>query len=198
MDSVKDPHLSKEIQSDLGSIVEISEKWLGRLKEREFRVRLASAFLTTLLVFGIVGISALLYVVVRFGYSDLSTVFFQNSGVMNTRVASFIGIAGFAGLLCGWVTYLYLRSGQNAKLKEISTLIAQMKSVDGSGSTGITEDALLLAEKLVNLLPELVRNRSRDSIVFGMAAFVLAAAIGNNLAVGSFRCWILIYVSLSF
>ena len=41
-----DSNRRQEIQSSLNSIVESSDKWLERLRRREFRVRLAGSFLT--------------------------------------------------------------------------------------------------------------------------------------------------------
>ena len=58
-----------------------------------------------------------------------------------------------------------------------------MKKTNGVGGEGITEDALSLAEKIMTLLPELVRKRDQDSLLFGVVAFIVAGIVGSNLAV---------------
>ena len=55
-----DSNRKQEIQSSLNSIVESSDKWLERLRRREFRVRLAGSFLTGSLVLMAVGAVAIL------------------------------------------------------------------------------------------------------------------------------------------
>src|SRR2546425_12568504 len=77
LDSADDTRRRQEIQFSLKSIVESSDKWLGRLRGRESRVRLASSFLTTILVFVTVGASVLGFVVSQYGWPYL-TVLFQD------------------------------------------------------------------------------------------------------------------------
>ena len=59
----------------------------------------------------------------------------------------------------------------------------QQKKANGGGGEGITGDALSLADKIVTLLPELVRKRNQDSLLFGVVAFIVAALVGRNIAV---------------
>lgn len=175
----EDPKQRQEIQLALKSIVESAERWLGRLRKREFQIRLASTFLTTVFAFLIVAISILFFVVARYGFTTLRSMFFQTPGVMAVRIGELVGLSLLAGLLSGAVTYFFLRSEQNARLKELSSLISEMKKVNSAGGAGITEGALLLAEKLVTLLPQLVQKRNQDSLVFGVLAFVIASFFGN-------------------
>jgi len=186
LDSADDTRRRQEIQFSLKSIVESSDKWLGRLRGRESRVRLASSFLTTILVFVTVGASVLGFVVSQYGWPYL-TVLFQDRNL----AYSLAGTVLLAGLISGFATYFLLKRKHDARLKELSSLITEMKKIEeeqqkkvnGGGGEGITEDALSLADKIVTLLPELVRRRNQDSLLFGVVAFIVAALVGRNLAV---------------
>ena len=185
MDSADDTRRRQEIQFSLKSIVESSDKWLGRLRGRESRVRLASSFLTTILVFVTVGASVLGFVVSQYGWPYL-TVLFQDRNL----AYSLAGTVLLAGLISGFATYFLLKRKHDARLKELSSLITEMKKIEeeqqkvnAGGGEGITEDALSLADKIVTLLPELVRRRNQDSLLFGVVAFIVAALVGRNIAV---------------
>jgi hypothetical protein len=178
VDSAEDPIQRQEIQSSLKSIVETSDKWLGRLRRRESRVRLAISFLTMVLVFVAVG-GGFLGVVIEFGLlGGLSNFLHQQS--LDITVASTILLVG---VISGFVTYFLLKRRHDAELKDLSSLITEMKKTNGGGGVGITEDALSLADKVFTLLPELVRKRGQDSLLFGIAAFIIAEIFGGNLAV---------------
>ena len=55
--------------------------------------------------------------------------------------------------------------------------------VSGETDEAITENALYLADKILTLLPEQVRKRGQDSLLFGVVAFIVAEIVGRNLAV---------------
>lgn len=83
-----------------------------------------------------------------------------------------------------------MRRRHESELKELSSLINEMKKrmaeaqqSPGSGR-GFTEEALSLAEKIMTLLPELVRKRNQDSFLFGIVAFIFTVTLSGNLAVG--------------
>jgi hypothetical protein len=149
------------------------------------RVRLASAFLTTILVFAGVGVAVLVFL---FSQGQLSA-FLQHPN----QSYSLISASGVTGLISGFATYFFLRRKHNAELRDLSSLITAMKSKmeleqqeqkpNGVGGEAITEDALSLADKIMTLLPELVRKRRQDSLLFGVVAFILVGIFGNNLAV---------------
>lgn len=66
-------------------------------------------------------------------------------------------------------------------MKDLSFLVTEMKKkANGSSGEGITKDALSLTEKIVTLLPELVRKRKHDSLLFGAVAFIVTFAVGEN------------------
>jgi len=140
------------------------------------RVRFATAFLTTILVFAGVGIAVLVFL---FSQGQLSA-FLQHPN----QSYSLITASGLSGLISGFATYFLLRRKHNAELKDLSSLITEMKKTNGKDGGGITEDALSLADKILTLLPQLVWKRNQDSLLFGVVAFILAAIFGNNLAVG--------------
>ncbi|MFI5450491.1 MAG: hypothetical protein ACHQ03_12085 [Candidatus Bathyarchaeia archaeon] len=182
MNSAEEPGRRQEIQSNLKSIVETSEEWLGRLRRRELRVRLASSFLTACLVFLAAGIAFLVVAVIYFGaFGGLSNFFRQSS--LDSVIASSIFLVG---VISGFATYFLLRRKHEARLKELSSLIIEMKKIDqeqAENGEAITENALYLADKIMTLLPELVRKRNQDSILFGAVALILADVIGNNFPV---------------
>jgi uncharacterized membrane-anchored protein YhcB (DUF1043 family) len=183
----KDSNRRYEIQSSLNSIVESSDKWVERLRRREFRVRLAGSFLTGSLVLMAVGAAAILGFYLSQG-EEIDDFFEQQSLAFQF---SLLGAAAAAGLISGIVTYFLLKRKHNARMKDLSSLITEMKKKTNEqqqnnvnvGGEGITKEALSLAEKIVTLLPELVRKRKHDSLLFGAAAFIVTNFVISNLVV---------------
>ena len=185
----KDSNRRQEIQSSLNSIVESSDKWLERLRRREFRVRLAGSFLTGSLVLMAVGAAAILGFYLSQG-EEIDDFFEQQSLAFQF---SLLGAAAAAGLISGILTYFFLKRKHDNRLKDLSSLITEMKKKTneqqqknnanvGEGE-GITKEALSLAEKIVTLLPELVRKRKHDSLLFGAVAFIVTNIVISNLVV---------------
>jgi predicted histidine transporter YuiF (NhaC family) len=183
----KDSNQRQEIQSTLNSIVESSDKWLERLRRREFRVRLAGSFLTGSLVLMAVGAAAILGFYLSQG-EEIDDFFEQQSLAFQF---SLVGAAAAAGLISGILTYFFLKRKHDTRMKDLSSLIAEMKkktneqqnNANVGGGEGITKEALSLAEKIVALLPELVRTRKHDSLLFGAVAFIVTNFVISNLVV---------------
>ena len=183
----KDSNQRQEIQSSLNSIVESSDKWLERLRRREFRVRLAGSFLTGSLVLMAVGAAAILGFYLSQG-EEIDDFFEQQSLAFQFSLA---GAAAIAGLISGIATYFLLKRKHDARMKDLSSLIAEMKkktneqqnNANVGGGEGITKEALSLAEKIVTLLPELVRKRKHDSLLFGAVAFIVTNVVVSNFVV---------------
>jgi ABC-type branched-subunit amino acid transport system permease subunit len=183
-----DSNRRQEIQSSLNSIVESSDKWLERLRRREFRVRLAGSFLTGSLVLMAVGAAAILGFYLSQG-EEIDDFFEQQSLAFQF---SLVGAAAAAGLISGILTYFFLKRKHDTRMKDLSSLITEMKkktneqqqnNANVGGGEGITKEALSLAEKIVTLLPELVRKRKHDSLLFGAVAFVVTNVVISNLVV---------------
>jgi len=184
----EDSNRRQEIQSTLNSIVESSDKWLERLRRREFRVRLAGSFLTGSLVLMAVGAAAILGFYLSQG-EETDDFFEQQSLAFQF---SLVGAAAAAGLISGILTYFFLKRKHDTRMKDLSSLIAEMKkktneqqqnNANVGGGEGITKEALSLAEKIVTLLPELVRKRKHDSLLFGAVAFIVTNVVISNLVV---------------
>jgi uncharacterized membrane protein (DUF106 family) len=184
----KDSNRRQEIQSSLNSIVESSDKWLERLRRREFRVRLAGSFLTGSLVLMAVGAAAILGFYLSQG-EEIDDFFEQQSLAFQF---SLLGAAAAAGLISGIATYFFLKRKHDTRMKDLSSLITEMKkktneqqqnNANVGGGEGITKEALSLAEKIVMLLPELVRKRKHDSLLFGAVAFIVTNFVVSNFAV---------------
>ena len=183
----KDSNRRQEIQSSLNSIVESSDKWLERLRRREFRVRLAGSFLTGSLVLMAVGAAAILGFYLSQG-EEIDDFFEQQSLAFQF---SLLGAAAAAGLISGILTYFFLKRKHDTRMNDLSSLIAEMKkktneqqnNANVCGGEGITKEALSLAEKIVTLLPELVRKRKHDSLLFGAVAFIVTNFVISNLVV---------------
>lgn len=182
-----DSNRRQEIQSSLNSIVESSDKWLERLRRREFRVRLAGSFLTGSLVLMAVGAAAILGFYLSQG-EEIDDFFEQQSLAFQF---SLLGAAAAAGLISGILTYFFLKRKHDTRMKDLSSLITEMKkktneqqkNANVGGGEGITKEALSLAEKIVTLLPELVRKRKHDSLLFGAVAFIVTNIVISNLVV---------------
>jgi predicted histidine transporter YuiF (NhaC family) len=188
----KDSNRRQEIQSSLNSIVESSDKWLERLRRREFRVRLAGSVLTGSLVFMAVGAAIFGFFLsqVDINIEEIDDTFFEQQSL--AFQLSLVGSAAIAGLISGIATYFLLKRKHNARMKDLSSLIAEMrrktneqqqKNANVGGGEGITKEALSLAEKIVMLLPELVRKRKHDSLLFGAVAFIVTNVVVSNFAV---------------
>lgn len=183
----KDSNRRQEIQSSLNSIVESSDKWLERLRRREFRVRLAGSFLTGSLVLMAVGAAAIVGFYLSQG-EEIDDFFEQQSLAFQF---SLVGAAAAAGLISGILTYFFLKRKHDTRMKDLSSLITEMKkktneqqsNANVGGGEGITKEALSLAEKIVTLLPELVRKRKHDSLLFGAVAFIVTNVVVSNLVV---------------
>lgn len=184
----KDSNRRQEIQSSLNSIVESSDKWLERLRRREFRVRLAGSFLTGSLVLMAVGAAAILGFYLSQG-EEIDDFFEQQSLAFQF---SLVGAAAAAGLISGILTYFFLKRKHDTRMKDLSSLITEMKkktneqqqnNANVGGGEGITKEALSLAEKIVTLLPELVRKRKHDSLLFGAVGFIITNVVVSNLVV---------------
>ena len=183
-----DSNRRQEIHSSLNSIVESSDKWLERLRRREFRVRLAGSFLTGSLVLMAVGAAAILGFYLSQG-EEIDDFFEQQSLAFQF---SLLGAAATAGLISGILTYFFLKRKHDNRLKDLSSLITEMKKKtneqqqhqnNANVGEGITKEALSLAEKIVTLLPELVRKRKHDSLLFGAVAFIVTNIVISNLVV---------------
>jgi ABC-type branched-subunit amino acid transport system permease subunit len=184
-----DSNRRQEIQSSLNSIVESSDKWLERLRRREFRVRLAGSFLTGSLVLMAVGAAAILGFYLSQG-EEIDDFFEQQSLAFQF---SLVGAAAAAGLISGILTYFFLKRKHDTRMKDLSSLITEMKKKTNEqqqnnanvvgGGEGITKEALSLAEKIVTLLPELVRKRKHDSIIFSAVAFIVTNVVVSNFVV---------------
>src|SRR5919108_3728877 len=118
-----DSNRRQEIQSSLNSIVESSDKWLERLRRREFRVRLAGSFLTGSLVLMAVGAAAILGFYLIQG-EEIDDFFEQQSLAFQF---SLLGAAAAAGLISGILTYFFLKRKHDTRMKDLSSLIAEMK-----------------------------------------------------------------------
>jgi len=166
-----------DIRVSLDSIIGISERWLSFLSRRQKRVRLAQAFLTTVLVC-VGSVAVVLAVILEQG----SLAFFPaHPGTTLIFLASLLS----AGGICGVAAYVLLGRRENPKLGELSELIARTKATRGTDgeveedTRGITGSALLETEKILELLPQLVRTRNQDSLLFGLVAFVVASVLAR-------------------
>jgi hypothetical protein len=178
-----------EIVSSLESIVESADKWLGRLRARDFRVRLASSFLTTILVFVIFGASAL---IILSAQGKLTGPI----GPPPRQFFPLIGLSGLVALAIGTIVYFFLTKKHEGELKELASLVATMKekNVNQEDFT-VTDRALELADKITAILPDLVRKRRQDSLLFGVVAFILTLVIvhfppSSESRLGSFHMFV--------
>jgi hypothetical protein len=157
--------ISSQIRSNLDSIVDIAEKWLRRLRMRRNEVKLATAFLTTLLV--LFGFAAF-----TFGYilTQYSISFFS---LHPNIILTLLALIAVASILSGVVSYFAFGRKQDAKLDDLANAINEIKKRNSETQGAMSTDVLSLAEKIMTLLPELVRKRNQDSFLFGIVAFVL-------------------------
>jgi phosphate/sulfate permease len=162
----------KQILKSLGSIVDISERIVHRLRVRQSRLWIVSSFLVGMLVFGVLLSIAIGLLVPSYDPSDIRAYFDTHSSS-----ATLFALLVLSGLSSWLVAYLLLRRRKNPELEELSALIAKMKEKDEN--KGTTESALSLTEKILALLPKVVRKRNLDSFLFGITAFILASLVAR-------------------
>ena len=154
-----------KIESNIDSIVDISERWLRRLQRRRKQVKLATAILTFLVVFFGLGAFTIGFILIEYSVS-----FFDLHGLL---VLSLLGLITVGALASGVVAYYRLGKSQDAKLRDLSNAISEIKKRDSRDKGPISVDVLSLVEKIMALVPELVRKRNQDSFLFGLLAFVI-------------------------
>jgi hypothetical protein len=157
-----------EIKSNLDAIVDIAEKWLLRLRRRRKQVKLASAILTAVLVFVAVAGATFAYIVTQYTLS----FFYQHPKLI---VIIFVSVAALA-IVLGAGSFFFEGRKLDRSLDELEDLIVQMKRQRvAADAQAVSPDLLAVTEKILNLLPEVVRKRNQDSFLFGVLAFVLTA-----------------------
>lgn len=152
----------------MNAIVDISEKWTQYIRTRESQVRVVKSFLAGMLVF--LATSAAI----------VASVLMQNPPeyfFVHREILEGVGVAALVGLACGVGVYIVIGRGRNAELEELSGLIANMKKA--SESERATENALSVTEKILTLLPKVVRRRTGDALIFGIAAFIIGSLFGT-------------------
>ena len=157
------------IRSSLDSVISISERWVRRLQSRESKVRLASAFLTFLLLFFIFSAITIAYV---FEYYTID--FFRGHGmlILTVLITNFIITIGI-----GITSYFFWGKKRRMSIQELSNLTSELKK------EGNLVNSLALSERLFALLPEVVRKRNQDSFLFGVVAFVLSLIVAHSLEI---------------
>ncbi len=184
----EDPALRNEIESSLNSIAESSQNWLGRLRKRQREVRLITSFLTAILIFFATLIVATIVILVSAHVlaptMSPTTVSNNFTNFLNQHPSFIFDVAAPAfltGPVSGIATYLLMRWKHEQRMKKLAALIAQMnkKIMAQDQSAGPLEDAFSLTEQIFTLLPDLVRSRKQDSLLFGFVAFIVALIGGN-------------------
>ncbi len=101
--------------------------------------------------------------------SQYSLSFFSaHRGLFFLLISAVIAAAALSGI----GSYTMQGRKLDKSLDELSSLITQMKTREQVQGP-ITVDMLSLVEKILTLLPEVVRKRNQDSFLFGILAFVV-------------------------
>ena len=178
MSSTPDSNLQADILSSLNAIIDIAQRWSIYLRRRQSRVRVAKALLTGTLVF--LTSAAIMVASILTQYSP--EYFDQNRSFLLT----ILGSVALVGVISGGVSYHLLGRRQDTRLEELSDLVQRMNNNNENRNTA--ESALSLAEKILGLLPELVRKKDQDALLFGIVAFnltiILARSPGIAVVVG--------------
>ena len=153
----------------MGSIVDLSQKWVEYIKTSENRVRMATSFIAGALVFLVTSAAVLAYEIT---ISPPFPYFFFHVDFLRGVAAGAV-----AGLVTGVAIFMALSRHKNKELEELMGLIEKMGR--GTEELNGTENALSVAEKILELLPKVVRRRTSDALVFGIAAFIVATALAR-------------------
>ena len=182
MESGENPNREAAIGESMTAILDMSEKWSQYIKTREAEVRVAKSFIAGMLVFlfvSAVSVAFLLMlgsppiVIYPEGPAGPGPVFVTFHHIFLTGVE--VGAA--AGIASGLGTYYFFGRRENKELKELEGLIGRIKETNKEERG--TEGALSIADKILDLLPRLVRRRTSDALLFGIAAFILGSIVGT-------------------
>jgi hypothetical protein len=160
----------QQVDSNLDSIVDTAERLVASFRERDRRTRIARS-----LTIGLLGCAVTLTIVFAFLVTDYFSEYFNSHPTVNG--ALFVGIAAVSWLGCAAVAYLLLNRRTNQRLEELSALTRQIKKDREAETT--TENALSLAERVIGLLPDIVKKRTEDSLLFGFLAFIVTLLISR-------------------
>lgn len=154
----------QEVNQSLGSIVDDAERSATTLKRRERNSRIARSIILGFLECAIV-------IVVILGIVELTS-----GTAAFTKTLGFLFATFGAGswLIGSALTYVILARRKNPRLQELSNLIQQIRTKKVETTT---ENALSLADRIVAILPEIVRKRTEDSLVYGILAFIVSLII---------------------
>ena len=163
------PTRTDDVVASMNSIVELSQKWVDYIRASEGRVRLAKSFIAGALVFLVTSAAVVAY---EMTLNPPFPFFFSRAEFLRG-----VGIGAVAGIAIGAVVYIVTRRSKDRALEELTGLIGRMgkSSVDQSG----TENALSVTEKILEILPKVVRRRTNDALLLGVAAFILATLVGT-------------------
>lgn len=191
-----DPKQREQIKSSLTSTVEIAEGWLKRIRRRQLQVRIITTLLTIFLVF----FATLIFdaIILLFSANLFSTSNSELGVNFNNYIAQHPGIlyrlvgpAFLTAPIAGIAAYLFLRWRHRSQLRELSSLTSQMKKKiqeydlqPKTNEEGFVQDAFSLMDRILTVLPETVRKRNQDSLLFGFVAFIVGSIVAGNGAVG--------------
>jgi hypothetical protein len=169
---------NEDVRKGLDSIIVISERCLSFISRRQSQVRFAKALLTAVLVWA-GSVAAVLAIVLE---QDSLAYFPAHPETTLIVLLSVLSV----GTICGAAAYVLQRRKENPKFRKLSDLVARTKAKKGytgegedAIAQGITGSALLEMEEMLELLPQLVRTRSQDSLLFGILAFVVASILAR-------------------
>jgi hypothetical protein len=157
--------------TNLNSIVDTAEGLAAAFDEQQRRARLVRALLIGFIV------SALALTVV---FAVLVTNYF--SGFLNAHPVIngilFVGIAAASLFGAAGAAYSLLsRRGRDRGLADLSALILQIKADSATQAT--TENGLLLADRILTLLPKVVRKKSEDPVLYGILCAIVALLLSR-------------------
>jgi len=159
-----------EVKSSLNSIVDISERWMIFLRRRRNRVRIVQSILVGFLVWIVLLASAIAYFLAQYQY-DIRNFIKHTHNIF--PVFGSVFLLGIAGII---LTYLLLGRKKDPQLQELSSLIYEFKK---NNQTQGSANAYLLADRIITLLPNVVRKRDGDALLFGAFAFLIALIIAH-------------------
>ena len=168
----------EEIRMSMDSIIGISEGWLDFLGRRQRQIRLAKSFLTAVLVCA--GSAAVFLAIVL--EQDSMAFFLAHPETTLIILCSLL----LVGSICGVAAYVLLGRRENPQFRELSELIERTKANrsskpegESTATPGITGSAMLETERMLELLPQLVRKRNQDALLFGIVAFVISSVLAR-------------------
>ncbi|MGH2638339.1 MAG: hypothetical protein ACRDF4_03505 [Rhabdochlamydiaceae bacterium] len=155
---------------NLNLVVKTAEGLVISFGKQERQTRIARS-----LLIGFIVAALILTIVFAVLVTNYFSPFLNSHAFINGIL--FVGIAVTSLVVAAAASYLMLNKRKNQQLLELSSLILQIKS--NSDTQVTTQNGLVLTDRILAILPNIVRKRSEDPILFGILGAIVVLVLSR-------------------